>query len=468
MAICVHSSSILTAASMLMLVGTAHADWTNAGGNAGRNGLTDAVGPDAADLLWSGGPSSVIAWQPVIEGQRVFIVRQTGFPPEPNSDKSPIFSIDLDTGAQLWKKNLPFNSGEWTTFIGGVRDGRVFAGRSGNGASSKAKLHALDAATGNTLWLSADLIDAGFYDGFVFADDGDPVIASFQKIWRIDASTGATVWSANRVGSVSGTCGGAIHNGAIYVADAVAGGNAIKKFDLSTGALVATGPVMPGFTIQNTPMVGPDGTIYLSRTQNNAAVDFFYAFVDNGPTLAQKWSVPAAWTTNSEFGVGPDGSIYMMGVVGTDKVLQRRSAVDGSLLSSTGPIAADFLSPRIAIDANGRVYFSNGAFSNGRVWSFNADLTERWTVPVTNINIGGPAIAADGTMIVAGVGTDLRAYRSASCYADCDADGTLTIDDFICFQTLFALGDPASDCDESGILNINDFICFQTLFALGC
>src|SRR6185436_10694375 len=33
-------------------------DWTNNGGNAGRNGLTAEVGPDAAtasELIWSGG-----------------------------------------------------------------------------------------------------------------------------------------------------------------------------------------------------------------------------------------------------------------------------------------------------------------------------------------------------------------------------------------------------------------------------
>ncbi len=57
---------------------------------------------------------------------------------------------------------------------------------------------------------------------------------------------------------------------------------------------------------------------------------------------------------------------------------------------------------------------------------------------------------------------------ATSCYADCDASGSLTIDDFICFQTFFAIGDPAADCDGSGTLNIDDFICFQTFFALGC
>jgi hypothetical protein len=57
---------------------------------------------------------------------------------------------------------------------------------------------------------------------------------------------------------------------------------------------------------------------------------------------------------------------------------------------------------------------------------------------------------------------------AAACYPDCDGDGVLTIDDFICFQTFFALGDPYADCDGDGVLSIDDFICFQTFFAIGC
>lgn len=55
-----------------------------------------------------------------------------------------------------------------------------------------------------------------------------------------------------------------------------------------------------------------------------------------------------------------------------------------------------------------------------------------------------------------------------SCYADCDGSKILDIDDFVCFQTLYASADPQADCDESGDLDIDDFICFQTLFAIGC
>jgi hypothetical protein len=80
-------------------------------------------------------------------------------------------------------------------------------------------------------------------------------------------------------------------------------------------------------------------------------------------------------------------------------------------------------------------------------------------------NIGGP-----GTLII----RNFRAWvlpeckGTPPCYADCDGSGTLNIDDFICFQTFFAIGDPYADGDGSGGLNIDDFICFQTFYALGC
>ncbi len=116
-------------------------DWSNSGGNAARNGQVQVEGSDGLDVLWQGSRPSIIAWQPVIEGRRVFMVRQTGFPPEPNSDESPIVAQNLDTGQELWTFNIPFETGDWTTWIAGVKNGRVYAARSGNGASSAARLY---------------------------------------------------------------------------------------------------------------------------------------------------------------------------------------------------------------------------------------------------------------------------------------------------------------------------------------
>ncbi|MFO0836083.1 MAG: PQQ-binding-like beta-propeller repeat protein [Phycisphaerales bacterium] len=448
-----------------MSAGALAQDWTNNGGNAGRNGQTNQLGPDAATQLWSGGRTSVIAWQPVIEGSRVFMVRQTGFPPEPNSDKSPVVCMNLDTGQEIWARNIPWLTGDWTTWVAGVSHGKVFVSRSGNGASVKAKLHALDAGSGATLWSSVDLIDAGPYDGVVFAPNGDPVVASFTKIWRINAGNGATVWTASRVGSVSGNCGGAIHGDAIYVADTVVGGHAIKKFNLTTGALMYQSPTLAGFTIQNTPMVAPDGTIYLSRVQNNASVDFFYAIDDNGTSMSVRWSVPAQWTTESEFAVASDGSVFMMD---PGNKIARRRASDGGLIAQSAAIPADSYQPRMAVDSQNRLYFSNGAFSNGRFYSFNPDLSERWSVAVTNINIGAPAFGRDGTLLVAGTGTNIKAYRTARCLADFNHDGFVNGDDYDAFAEVFDIADSAADMNHDGFVNGDDYDLFAEHFDSGC
>lgn len=382
------------------------ADWPNSGGNAGRNCLTTETGPTAEDVLWTGGRSSLIAWQPVTEGNRVFMIRQLRWPNQQPGD-SPVIAMDLTTGGELWARDLPYNTGDWTAWIAGARDGRVYASRSGNGASVSAYLYALDAASGGTIWVSQDQIDAGPYDGVVFTPEGDLLVASFQDIWRIRRTDGTTAWHAVHTGSVSGTCGGALYGNSFYVADAVYGGHVLVRFDAVTGARLYQSPIMAGFTLQNTPMVGPDGTIYLNRTQNNVAVDFLYAFTDTGTQFVEKWHVPTASNTAAELAVGIDGSVY---AVIPGPILARLDPDDGSIMNST-PLAS-ISSSRFAIDAAGKVFFSNGDFAGGRFFSFNADLTPRWSTAVANINIGGPALGAQGTLVICGVGTDIRAYRS--------------------------------------------------------
>jgi hypothetical protein len=54
------------------------------------------------------------------------------------------------------------------------------------------------------------------------------------------------------------------------------------------------------------------------------------------------------------------------------------------------------------------------------------------------------------------------------CYADCNGDGQLTVQDFGCFQTKFVTGDPYADCNGDGVATVQDFGCFQTKFVQGC
>jgi trimeric autotransporter adhesin len=86
--------------------------------------------------------------------------------------------------------------------------------------------------------------------------------------------------------------------------------------------------------------------------------------------------------------------------------------------------------------------------------------------------------SARGELLIGGVFTSAGGKTAGNwgrwgcatpaCPADCDGTGVLDINDFICVQTKFVLGDLSVDCDGSGQLNIDDFICFQTQFSLGC
>ncbi|MBL9030673.1 MAG: hypothetical protein JNM80_03075, partial [Phycisphaerae bacterium] len=66
------------------------------------------------------------------------------------------------------------------------------------------------------------------------------------------------------------------------------------------------------------------------------------------------------------------------------------------------------------------------------------------------------------------------APSGGGCYANCDASTTvpfLNVNDFVCFNNLFAAGDTYANCDQSTsppVLNVNDFICFNNAFAAGC
>ncbi|MBN1435068.1 PQQ-binding-like beta-propeller repeat protein [Candidatus Fermentibacterales bacterium] len=392
---------------MVMMMALTGADWSNSGGNQGRNCLTEEVGPIEADLLWSGGRTSLIAWQPVTEGNLLFVVRQAAWPGTPGD--SPVVCMDLSTGGEEWAEDIPYATGDWITWIAGVMNGLVFASRGGNGASVSAPLYALDVTDGSVVWVSDDEIDAGAYDGVVFAGDGDPVIASFRDIWRIDCVDGSTEWHASRTASVSGECGGCIHGDGFYVVDAVPGGHAFVKYDLETGAELYHGPVMSGFTAQCTPMAGPDGTLYFNRSQSNPAVDYFYAFEDTGTGFTEKWHIPTVNAAGPEFGVGPDGSVYF---VIPGPCLARVDPDDGTVLAQTDTLP-DYSKCRLALDADGTVFFSNGSFAGGRLYAFTANLDPLWDTAVTNINIGGPALGQNGTVVVCGIGTDVRAYRSS-------------------------------------------------------
>ena len=418
-----------TALACLALANTsATADWSNLGGGQGRNGLVAAQGPASATPRWSGAPTSLISWSPIVEGDRLFVVRQLQAQnPVQGPGDSPVYAMRVSTGQVLWSFDCPFAAGDWTTVVYGARNGRVFVGRGGNGSSASAPVYCLDAATGAVRWISTEEVATGAYDGVVFADDGDPIFATHLSIRRVDAVTGATVWNTARTCSVSGDCGPARSGNSLYIDEVAGGGQKLTRIDIDTGAKLYSSATMPGFLSQNTPFCAPGGLVYYPRTQSNQTVDFLYAFRDTGKGFQQLWTAPAMAGAGSQHGVTPDGGVVMLNFQGR---LEVRDQVTGALRFSTAsPVSASITQSHVAVDSTGRIYYGNGGFP-GTIYSFNPDLTTRWTLGVPNLNQGGPVIAGDGTLLVAGSGTNFRAFHTPSCAAsDLNCDGIVNAQD---------------------------------------
>ncbi len=124
------------------------------------------------------------------------------------------------------------------------------------------------------------------------------------------------------------------------------------------------------------------------------------------------------------------------------------------------------------LDAVSANFGMGGAFSSIGINELNSggDSVPDGTRTNIGLNPDKPAAIPPGTFKVDYIDGNggAKLIVAEDCAADCDGSGSLNIDDFVCFQTLFALGDPAADCDASGGLNIDDFVCFQTLYAIGC
>jgi outer membrane protein assembly factor BamB len=455
------SIAIRALCAALLAPPAAHgADWNSGtGGNPARNSFTTERGPDEPDILWTGSLPAIVAQQAVIEGDLVVMARITSFD-LPNG--TTIVAHDLHTGAERWTQQLPYDfpGSSWRSRVSAIRNGLVYATRAGN--TNLDPMYALDVADGSIVWQSQHPIDEATTESASFAPDGDLIVGNFTTVRRIEWTDGTTVWTAPRACPTTNGCEACVFGARVYLWNATADGPKVTALDLATGHELYSGPpIGGGFIRQVGLMVGPDGTVYAPRTQNNPITDFFVAFEDTGRALVEKWSIPMGYTPFASFGVGPDGSVY---TYSPDQTILRLDPATGRPMNESDPVPG-LSSPRMAIDNLGRIFLTNGGFPDGALFSFNADLTLRWMEPITNVNLGGPAVGSNGVLVVCGVGTDVRAYQTAGgpLPGDVNGDGAVDVADLV--ELLVSWGpcpEPPEPCpadiDGDGDVDVGDLV----------
>ncbi len=281
-------------------------------------------------------------------------------------------------------------------------------------------------------------------DGLAWGTDGNLYVSSSNsnQVLRFDGASGSPMGAfvasgLNKPGNLQFG-----PDGRLYVCNK--GTNQVLRFDESTGTPLGVF-AQGGGLVNPVGLAWADGLLYVAGFNSNA-IHRFNAIT--GAVVGTPISVVTPLILR--IGEGTGANEILVSTHQLDGV-RRYDRTSGAFLGSIGP-GGPIDCPVGHLNApDGTILIAS--WQNHRLLRYSAS-----GVYMNTFAIGGGLLLPN----------DLLLRPPAPCSADCDSSGGLTIDDFICFQTLFALSDPAADCDMSGDLTIDDFICFQTLFAIGC
>lgn len=153
-----------------------------------------------------------------------------------------------------------------------------------------------------------------------------------------------------------------------------------------------------GDWIDATPVIGPDGTLYVGSWDGK-----LYALKDTGTALTKSWEYAAGSFIFSSVAIGPDGTLY---VGSGDSNLH---AVNANGTPKWKFPVPDWVDSSPAVAANGNVIV--GCW-DGRVYAVGPDGVERWNFATGAAVLASPAIASDGTIYVGSTDNFLYALNA--------------------------------------------------------
>ena len=135
--------------------------------------------------------------------------------------------------------------------------------------------------------------------------------------------------------------------------------------------------------------------------------------------------------------------------------LQIRDQLTGALRAeSPTPVLAahGFTCSMVTVDARGRLFHNNSLGAGGSAADlrvFDSALQPEWSLSITGMSQGGPSVASDGSLVLAGTGVVRRYWTPTCAQADLNCDGR--VDGVDLTALLAAWGQPGpTDLDGNG------------------
>ena len=366
-------------------------NWPTVGGNNQRNGLTDMTAPsDLSSLFWTISSSSSVIGNSVYTYGNKFVNTRVVFSP---NYVGKVECRSLEDGSLLWEQQISDSSIMYSV---GFNEFAVYTHD-----YKTDSLYALNPEDGSVLWVTSEYMFGG-KSGILFACNGDPIVLGR----RLDKFTGQTIWEYNYIVPVGPDAGYAMYNDTYYHwQGSITTPKTVFALDVETGTFKYETVSLPGDGDQEIPLtIGSDGTIYIARDGG-----LLYALVDDGSAINIKWTYTPLMSINGYLASDIDGNVYL---IDGGKV-RKLSAADGSVIDSSQVIlTAGFLN-KITIDAEGKVIVCNSEAGGGKYYCFSSDLqTLIWELNVPYNYYCGASLGKEGVMVIAGAGTQIKAYKS--------------------------------------------------------
>ena len=293
-----------------------------------------ALDAEAGGLNWRFETGGVIRSTPTVTGGVVYV----------GSNDNHVYALDAETGVLLWSHD----TGGWAQYSPTVSGGRVYLGAVADEAHG---IHALDAVSGDTLWVAEIPYPLNPEFAPTVADDKVYAPGEFGEFHALDASTGEPAWSFTagiRFQSPPAVSEGVVHLTAVNTAYAL---------DESTGTLIWSYGT-ERLPARDVPAVVADGVHYFSPDQ--------YLYALDAATGEVIWSYEADKLINST-PVAAGGIAYVSSESGRFYALD---AATGGLLWSRETADWSLASPAVV---DGVLYAES---SDGHLRALNAATGE--------------------------------------------------------------------------------------------